>query len=491
MHQVHTINRKRDYLNFRKNLRTKDGSHDKNFNHFQEEWIPIPYACPVPEACQGGINSLCNIGYEGPLCAICAPGYYSLVSRCISCPSVGWLAGQIVITSIVFISLAVVVIRDRKQDGNKRSITDIVLARVKILITFYQITSIIMESFSYVRWPSEMVKFQQYMKFVQLNLLQVAPLHCFEYSLKMNSYSRVIFYICFNITVLLAFVLYYQLKKRYIKKYSLQKQNQQQQKLSNLKEQCWRNSIFILFIIYPSTCLEILQILPVNCHRICHYKGDMVCNEFLRSDYSVNCGSKDYQMGIPLFWLSAVYVALFPTALLILLFKYVRKNNDEISDQSKTPQATEIKEGLSFLYENYSPNCWFWELIELGRKVVFTLAIVIADTESRSYLAMLVVMSGLYAVLVAYHKPISDRFEYWLQVVSLVASLANLIIGMLLKVPFEESHSAVAQESESVVVTMLMIAANLIIVVIVAGRNTRRGGVRGFEHPFCWCLFGA
>lgn len=445
-----------------------DNSHDSDFNQFPDKWIPIPYACPVVEVCQGGINSLCNNGYMGPLCAVCTSGYYKLISKCIKCPHFGWLACQLVLTSVVAISLAVVIVRDSQKKSNQRTVTDILLARIKIIITFYQITSIIIESFSYVRWPTAMAKFQHYMKFIQLNLLQVAPLHCFRQSLKMNSYSRVVFYICSNVTVVLVFSSYYHLKKRYIKvTFSHKVPTQQQQFLSKLKEHCWRSSCFILFITYPSTCLEILQILPLNCHRICSYKGDTVCREFLRSDYSVSCSSGFYKSVVPFLWLSAMYVPLFPTVLLMLLLRYVR-NNKELN-QKTTPQASEIKNGLRFLYENYSPKCWFWELIELGRKVVFSLAIVLAEAESRSYLTFLVVMSGLYAVLVAYHKPISDAFEYWLQLVSLLASLTNLIVGMLLKIPVEEDKSSRTREADSSAITALMIGANAIIIFIVTG----------------------
>ena len=466
--------RKASYINFTINLRTKDGSHNSKFSQFKEEWIPLPYACPVAVACNGGMDSSCTTGYEGPLCAVCSSGHYNLVSRCRQCPSIAWIAGQIVIVVMVLIFLAAVIVKDRKKDGGQRSITDIVLARVKIVITFYQITSITVESFSYVRWPSAMIQIQEYVKFIQLNLLQITPVHCINHSLKMDSYARVIFHICFNISTILAVFSYYHLKKIYLKQRSTRTGDQLNLSVSKLKERCWRNATLILFIIYPSTSLQILQILPPTCHKICSYKGDTFCSQYLRFDYSVSCDSGVYKKGTPFFWLSSIYVVLFPIVMLALLFKYARDNGESLTnhEEAVNQQGKEIKAGLSFLFENYSPSCWFWEMIELGRKIVFTLAIVLADTESRSYFAFLVIFSGLYAVLVAYHKPIRDEFEYWLQLVSLLASLANLIVGMLLKIPVDESHSAVVRETDSVAVTVLMIAANVIVIAIVAGMST-------------------
>ena len=108
-------------------------------------------------------------------------------------------------------------------------------------------------------------------------------------------------------------------------------------------------------------------------------------------------------------------------------------------------------------------------MIEIGRKLLFTLAIVLANTEIRSYLALLVITSGLYAVLVTSYKPISDTFEYWLQLASLMASLANLIVGMLLKI--DVIDSAIVKETDSVAVTVLMVAANVSVIAIVAGET--------------------
>ena len=152
--------RKTSYINFTTNIKTTDGSHDINFNQFQEKWIPLAYACPIYAACTGGINSKCASGYEGPLCAVCSLGYHRLISRCKKCPTTAWIFIQLVITALTFAIFVALIMKDRKKNKDQRSITDIVLARAKIVITFYQITSISVEIFSYIQWPSAMIKLQ-------------------------------------------------------------------------------------------------------------------------------------------------------------------------------------------------------------------------------------------------------------------------------------------------------------------------------------------
>ena len=473
--------RKTSYINFTTNIKTTDGSHDINFNQFQEMWIPLAYACPIYAACIGGINSECASGYEGPLCAVCSSGYHCLISRCNKCPTTAWIVIQLVITALTFAIFVALIMKDRKKNKDQRSITDIVLARAKIVITFYQITSISVESFSYIQWPSAMIKLQQYVKLIQLNLFQIAHVHCFKYTLRINSQNRVIFYICLNVVTVLAVVLYFHLRKAYLKRQQLITQYQLNMSLSKLKERCWRNVFLILFVIYPSTSLEILQILPFACHKLCSFKESTSCNRYLKADYTINCDSENYKKNIPFFYLSPSYVIFFPMVMLALLFKYTRTTTENSAKETKNQHGDEIQKGLSFLYENYTPNCWFWEMIEIGRKLLFTLAIVLANTESRSYLALLVITSGLYAVLVTSYKPISDTFEYWLQLASLMASLANLIVGMLLKI--EVIDSAIVKETDSAAVTVLMVAANVSVIAIVAGETLIQYSSCSSFHP--------
>ncbi|KAL9967136.1 hypothetical protein ACROYT_G025308 [Oculina patagonica] len=66
--------------------------------------IPTAYRCPREESCKGGLASLCENGYEGPLCGVCSSGYYKQLQTCTKCPSKNWMVGQLsIIAAIVFI----------------------------------------------------------------------------------------------------------------------------------------------------------------------------------------------------------------------------------------------------------------------------------------------------------------------------------------------------------------------------------------------------
>jgi hypothetical protein len=80
-------------------------------------------------------------------------------------------------------------------------------------------------------------------------------------------------------------------------------------------------------------------------------------------------------------------------------------------------------------------------------------------------------LSGLYSVFFALYKPIEDMFEHWLQLVSLMASSVNFTVGMLMKIPKEDSSSGITNETDELTITILLIATNVTVVIIVAGKE--------------------
>lgn len=59
----------------------------------------------------------------------------------------------------------------------------------------------------------------------------------------------------------------------------------------------------------------------------------------------------------------------------------------------------ETIEGLRFLFENYKSEAWYWELVEMSRKVVLTSGVILVGQESRSYIGLTWVVAGMFGVL--------------------------------------------------------------------------------------------
>lgn len=436
---------------------------------FNEE-VPKPYSCPFEGSCLGGRNATCAKGYKGPLCAVCYTGYFNVLGKCQKCPKLPWIVGQISLFLVILVFFIFVCLRKQSHNSRDgRSLNDILMARIKIVIGFYQISSTTFDSFSYISWPTTVVSLMKYTQMVQLNLLQIVPVDCINPSIHTNAYLK------FNASVGLTATLIFlgsliSMIEALHKKFSGQ-ETRSFQVVKSLRGICHRFVIIILFITYPSTSGIILQLLPTGCQKICPTNSQDKCLSYMIADYSVKCGTAKHNTYTLISVFAVVYTIGFPLSLYVILkraFKRIDHDQDEAKDTSLR--------NLKFLYENYAQRCWFWEIIELNRKILFASLLILMDQQSRTSLGLTSMFSGMYTVLFALYKPMEDLFEHWLQIFSLMASSANFTMGMLLKVPFSETSSSIARSADSFGVTAMLVIVNITVVLILVGK--KKNGIK-------------
>ena len=160
-----------------------------------ENVIPVAYACPIEDSCLGGMTAECSKGYTGPLCAVCNKGYYKVISQCRRCPSLPWIIAQIFLVVFIVGLIIAIIVWEKKRNArtSSRSLADLFLARLKIVIGFYQVSSSTFDAFSYIHWPSTVRTLMDYAKMVQLNLFQLVPLSCIKDTIKTDAYLKFLF----------------------------------------------------------------------------------------------------------------------------------------------------------------------------------------------------------------------------------------------------------------------------------------------------------
>lgn len=463
---------KNEYIKFMKELQFEDKLINPIFFKFNK-FLPTPYRCPVPQACLGGLDSQCAQGHEGPLCAVCVQGYYSMVTGCQKCPSIPWLCGQVFLTLLGIALLIYFLLNDKKKQGSHgRTISDVTLARLKIVLGFYQMTSLILDAFSFVKWPSSFSILIRYIKLVQLNLFQIVPFHCISHRLKIDSYATLSLMVFINIgTGVTVMVIYYILKAKILARsvHSFEQKHEQRISVRKLKERCSKAVFLVMFMTYPAVSSSILNMLPQSCEEICILQGDngpKQCKYYLRGDYTVECFTPKYNKFVYLVYLLVPYPILLPIITIILLKKYCKSKNKYLQEKYLW-----LMKGLSFLYENYSDEHWYWEAFEMVHKFVLTSFLLLLDQRSRTFLCISSISTELYAVIFAHAQPIADRFEYYLQLISVGATSVNLSVGMLLKIPDNEMTSATSNKQiDTFVMTVLLIAVNVMVFLVVLSK---------------------
>ena len=469
------------YKNFTRILENASFSPKLHMNYSSPDYVPIYYRhklpllykCPRHESCLGGLDSTCADGYEGPLCEVCSVRHYKWLKRCEECPTKTWTAVQLSLVTVVILIVVLVVVwtsRKKNKDIKERSSVDIILGRLKIVIGFYQVTSGILEAFSYIKWPDSLAYVGKYSEVLQLNLLQIAPVQCVFPNVERDTYNAFAsLYVTISVNAFATIVAFacYGLSK-FILSRKPWSQEKKLKKASHAKELIYRNLFFFLFVTYLTTCSKTVSVLPLACRSICYDQAEQNCRKFLRADYSIECAN-GFKQKVIVAYCAMFYIILLPTTSLVFIYKQRRAHPSVEKDSDKNTHNSEIFAGLRFIYENYNDRSWYWELIETFRKVVLTSGLILVESESRSYIGLACITSGIYTVFFAYKKPMVDPFENKLMLSSLTVTFVNLVLEAVSRIPKEIKPSPIDQYEDNIVFEALVFGANSLVIGFLVG----------------------
>ena len=254
---------KRRYESFVNNIHSFGSKYNDNFSTFTAS-LPKPIKCIHANSCRGGINSECQKGYTGILCASCTNGFYLRFNTCLKCPrlTVTIISSSFLI--VLFVAVFLMVLwGDSKQTENNRTIADIIMSCIKIVIGFYQVIAGIFSALARVRWPVALISMEKYLNLLEGNILQFAPLSCIHSRLRIDQFAKFVGIISLNVVVVFKILLYLFLKKKYIKTKVDCPDSEKLRAVSSLKKSCYRNIFLFLLTSYSTTSKTIIQTLPL------------------------------------------------------------------------------------------------------------------------------------------------------------------------------------------------------------------------------------
>ncbi|XP_068730350.1 uncharacterized protein [Montipora capricornis] len=439
-----------------------------------QDCLPVAHKCPRTKSCHGDVNATCADGHEGPLCEVCKHGYYKQLKTCRKCPSKAMMITQLsVMTAVAIIMTAVAVWRSRKQANNKqsRSLVDMIVGKLKIVMGFYQVTFGVLDAFTFVEWPESLEEIGKYSEMLQLNFFQIAPIHCLFPDLKVDAFGRLFTVLVFNASVVILGFIIYGIRKVLLSRKTFQSQVEKVKKVSETKQLVYRTVFFFLYVTYLSTCSKTANVLPLACHELCIDNELKLCNTYLKADYTVECTTPQFRRYVIVAYCNILYIVFLPLAVLVILWKdqkSLKKHGDGGDDESTHSQHSvpEMVRGLRFICSNYDSRSWYWELVETARKVTLTSGIILIGSENRAFVGLACVMSGLYGLLFSFRRPLLDQSENNLLLCTLAVTFVNLGIGSVCKVPAERAQNL--QETydymEHVVFKALVFAANFLVI---------------------------
>ena len=430
--------------------------------------LPTSYKCPIEGSCKGGLDSPCDKGYEGPLCAVCSPGHYKQLQKCKECPSKKWMVGQLSLIALIFLIIGTVMVwtskkRVRKTEG--RSLIDTFFSKLKIVIGFYQVTYGLLETFSYIKWPDSLQVIGKYSEILQMNVLQVAPMDCLNPALHVDAFGNLFATMAVNASLIGISGVAYGVFKVSLRNSRLGEE-EKLSKLSQTKELIYKNLFFFLYVTYLSTCSKTANVLPLTCRKICRDEEEELCFSYLKADYSVQCAVTKYNQLLVAAYISVAYIIALPVASFIALWRQRRMiaAPNDTKESWDSDSNKEIITGLRFLFENYKPRLWYWELVEMSRKVILTSGLILVGQESRSYIGLAWVMAGMYGMLFSWNRPIQDVTENRMMTTSLAVTVVNLGIGAVSRIPAENISTSTDAYVDTVLFKILVLGANTLVI---------------------------
>ncbi|KAJ8036437.1 hypothetical protein HOLleu_20408 [Holothuria leucospilota] len=411
--------------------------------------FPRIYKCPREKSCpnsNGDIEGQCSDGYTGWLCSSCLPGYYAILNSCVRCPRKEVLIIECGIFLSIFVAICLLFARHinehTKSRKKTRTVLDVVISRLKILLGFYQVVGEIFSSLHEINWTGPLVIIGTFISSLELNILKifVRP-RCFSEDLVVNPKTEFIIGVSCPVLIILTLLVVYQLKKIYLsyKYYLCCTKNSRSSNCDSLRIQLCTCGLVLQFLFYPPICSIIFQMYPGACRTFYFDKTENYPTTRLRSDYDIVCENMSiYHTCAYVF--TVIYVIAFPIILLYLLWTNIpcrpsRLNRSErrccslqggefinnYQDISLTRNSGDedfclVPLWLNFLCENYKREYWFWEIIELCRKVTQTFLITLYGWEDQLTVLLTTCISVLFLLLHAWHRPMQEPYEQRLQV---------------------------------------------------------------------------
>ena len=437
--------------------------------------LPRPYRCPREESCRGGINSSCENGYEGPLCSVCSSGYYKQLKNCTRCPTKKWIVGQLSIIAFIVLIFVTIMVWSSRRKIEKREghlLIDTFLSKVKIVIGFYQVTNGLLEAFSYIKWPGSLEVIAKYSGFLQLNVLQIAPVQCLFPGMSLNAFRSLFATMTMNAFVTCLCGIGYRLHKLIIERNRSLEEDAKSRRIMQSKELFYKNLFFFLYVTYLSTCSKTALVLPLACRNLCRDDKEALCSKYLRADYSVPCKGQNYNDMLIGAYVSIAYIFALPAASVCVLWKHQRAQlaTEEEGKSQEIAFSKEMVSGLRFLFENYKTRSWYWELVEMTRKVILTSGLILVGQESRSYIGLALVIAGMYGIAFSWIKPMQDAMENKLMAASLACTVVNLVIGATSKIPSENINGGIDANTDAMLFKILVFAANSLVIGLLVGK---------------------
>jgi len=252
--------------------------------------------------------------------------------------------------------------------------------KLKIMFGFLQILTNL-STVQGIPWPNMYVTFMSYFNVVNLDFIPWNSLGCvatFDY------YVKFLFTVSLPFAMVLALGLLYLLPMYIMDIRDVSDHGKFRKKNKQAQKQFTKLGLFTAFVIYPTLSRTIFSIL--DCRSVA---GKV----YLNADFTLECYTSTHTTFLAL---SVIMIVIYPVGIPVACFLLVRRYRKDLLNPS-------VRMQYGFLYAAYNVTYWYYELLDMGHKLILTSLIVFLPSEFRIIVSMIVVMG--YCVLILFFRP--------------------------------------------------------------------------------------
>ena len=194
--------------------------------------------------------------------------------------------------------------------------------------------------------------------------------------------------------------------------------------------------------------------------------GAFPCDEldtgesFLIADYSINCNSASYSTFAAF---AGLMLVVYPLGIPLMYSWLLVQKKEKIKKEVRVREADEDLIGIEFLFDNYRPECWYFEIVVTVLRLMMTGVLGLIEPGSATQLSCGMMMAIVGMLVSSWYMPFLEKRDNVLSTLSYVQIFFVMLCALVLK----SQEFAEGVDKEGLGVVLIIVNAFLLIITVV------------------------
>jgi predicted outer membrane repeat protein len=232
-------------------------------------------------------------------------------------------------------------------------------------------------------------------------------------------------------------------------------------------------ALLLVFCILPSLTLTLVRTFP--CTDIDpddedgsqDSAGDLESDRYMTADLSISCDSDRYKLAT---LIATIGIVVVPVGVPLIMLYFLNAQKAAIQDVHDRLPGPDIHEEthdlramhqLRFLFQPYLPEFWYWDIVDVYRKILLVAIVGVTDTGSSAQLVFGVFVAIMCVRVTTVHRVHRDEHDNTLAEMGSIAILCTYFAALVKDLALLKD-----MQSESIAVALILINAAIFIFAI-------------------------